>query len=185
MIEISKIVDGFPNYAVNTLGQVINVKYEKIIKGYKMVTGYMAVTLCNTTNKKPFLVHRLVALAFIPNPQRLPFVDHIDENKSNNCVANLRWCTRRQNTQNITATKRRDQLPVGVYRSGMKFCARITVDGKSKHLGTYPTIEEAEFGRLNEERKHFKEFQPASRMKRLIELEKKYDYVRGWKVVTK
>lgn len=53
---------------------------------------------CNI-GKQKYRVHRLVADAFIPNPDNLPVVDHIDNNKSNNVVENLRWCTQQQNSQ--------------------------------------------------------------------------------------
>lgn len=59
--------------------------------------GYHRVRLHKDGKSKAFSVHRLVALAFIPNQDNLPQVNHIDENKSNNCVLNLEWCTSRYN----------------------------------------------------------------------------------------
>lgn len=55
--------------------------------------GYLRAHLCLNNKIKNFLVHRLVAQAFIPNPDNFPQVNHIDEDKSNNCVDNLEWCS--------------------------------------------------------------------------------------------
>lgn len=59
--------------------------------------GYHYVHLCKNNVKNAFLVHRLVAIAFIPNPNNYPQVNHIDGNKSNNSVSNLEWCSVLQN----------------------------------------------------------------------------------------
>lgn len=59
--------------------------------------GYYQVNLSKFNKVKCYSVHRLVALAFIPNPKKLPCINHKDENKTNNCVENLEWCTRRYN----------------------------------------------------------------------------------------
>lgn len=61
--------------------------------------GYWQVTLSNGGIDKTHYVHRLVAKAFIPNPNDLPEVNHKDEDKSNNCVDNLEWCTRKYNSR--------------------------------------------------------------------------------------
>lgn len=63
------------------------------------VAGYLTVNLSKNSKAKIFVVHRLVAQLFIPNPDDLPIVDHIDEDKTNNAVTNLRWCTAKQNTE--------------------------------------------------------------------------------------
>jgi len=70
---------------------------EKIFNGSKDNHGYMCVTLCNNGKRKTFKVHRLVAYAFIPNPDNLPQINHKDENKANNCVENLEWCDQSYN----------------------------------------------------------------------------------------
>ena len=65
------------------------------LKIHTKENGYQRVSLSLGKSKgKYYYVHRLVAMLFIPNPNNLPFVNHIDGNKSNNCVDNLEWCTR-------------------------------------------------------------------------------------------
>lgn len=75
--------------------------------------GYLLVALCKNNIKKTFRVHRLVAEAFIPNPDNLPCVNHKDENKQNNVVSNLEWCSYEYNinygTRNERMAKRRSK----------------------------------------------------------------------------
>lgn len=88
-------------YYVNRFGEVLSLKgkvprYKTQKQTYK---GYYAVCLGlgERRKQKHMLVHRLVAEAFIPNPDNLPQINHIDGDKSNNCVENLEWCTCSQN----------------------------------------------------------------------------------------
>lgn len=67
---------------------------ERILKTSRNNKGYHIVNLYKNKKQKHFLLHRLVAQAFIPNPDNLPEVNHKDENKDNNCADNLHWCTR-------------------------------------------------------------------------------------------
>ena len=60
-------------------------------------SGYQMLILRNKGKRKAMLVHRLVAMAFVPNPDGLPCVNHKDGNKSNNCASNLEWCTHSEN----------------------------------------------------------------------------------------
>lgn len=69
-------------------------------------TGYYNVVLNNSDGGKTFKVHRLVAIAFVENKNNLPQVNHKDENKINNCVENLEWCTAKYNSNYGTKTKR-------------------------------------------------------------------------------
>lgn len=75
-----------------------------ILKQRKAKNGYLTVLLYHTPNKRLWLVHRIVALAFIPNPEDKPCVDHIDRNRANNDVNNLRWCTYSENMLNPLST---------------------------------------------------------------------------------
>ena len=79
---------------------------ERILKPMKDSSGYLQVKLWKDGKAKKYLVHRLVAEAFIPNPDNLPQINHIDENKQNNCMDNLEWCSRSYNmTYNGRANK--------------------------------------------------------------------------------
>ena len=71
----------------------------KALKVEIMQDGYCRIVLMQHGKKKRYMCHRLVAEVFIDNPQNKPFVNHIDGNKSNNCVSNLEWCTQSENEQ--------------------------------------------------------------------------------------
>lgn len=84
---------------VRTLDRYLTASYGskqfrkgQLIKGVVMPNGYLAVGLWRNNKNKPQYVHRLVAKAFIPNPNLLKQVNHKDEDKTNNCVSNLEWC---------------------------------------------------------------------------------------------
>lgn len=106
--EIWKEIAGFEGlYAVSNKGKVMNLKSGKVLKNLVNTHGYARVGLCNGngTKRKMIRVHRLVAQAFIPNPNNLPYVNHIDECKTNNDVTNLEWCTASQNTRHSVYKK--------------------------------------------------------------------------------
>lgn len=82
-------------------------KTGRILKPLSDGRGYLKVVLCNKPYRRRLFIHRLVALAFIPNPNNLPEVNHINENKRDNCASNLEWCTRLYNINYGTLNKRR------------------------------------------------------------------------------
>jgi len=94
----------YPNYLVYEDGRVFSKNRHKFLIP-NVNRGYHRVILCNDGKKKKFRVNRLVAIAYIPNPENKPDVDHIDRDKSNNDVSNLRWVTKSENQQNTGVRK--------------------------------------------------------------------------------
>lgn len=98
MEEIWKDIEGYEGlYQVSNVGRVKSVRKNIILKSRIERNGYESVKLSANNISKGYYIHRLVANAFIPNPDNLPQVNHKDENKTNNCVDNLEWCTRHYN----------------------------------------------------------------------------------------
>lgn len=103
MEEIWKDIEGYEGlYQVSNTGKVRSLNYGRTGKVKELVptptrNGYLQVTLCENGEKKPFRVHRLVAQAFLPNPDNLPVINHLDEVKHNNHVSNLEWTTQKEN----------------------------------------------------------------------------------------
>lgn len=131
MKEIWKDIKGYPNYMVSNTGKIKSLgrwidrkckgkkwQEEKILKSLVDNDGYLFVRLCKNGKVKNFKVHRLVAQAFISNPNNYPCVNHKDENKTNNFVyinedgtvnfekSNIEWCDAKYNNNYGTRNKR-------------------------------------------------------------------------------
>ena len=106
--EIWKDCKGYEGlYQVSNLGRVWNIKLQRYLKGSYDKDGYIQVNLTAKNGKvKKEGVHRLVALVFLDNPNNYPQVNHIDENKKNNCVDNLEWISIKDNANHGTRNKR-------------------------------------------------------------------------------
>lgn len=113
MKELWKTIEGFEGlYEVSNMGRIkaldryvinnggLQHKAERILKQNIQKNKHCMVVLCKNGKTYPKLVHRLVAIAFIPNPQNKPVVDHIDTDPTNNKVENLRWTTVKENANN-------------------------------------------------------------------------------------
>ena len=120
MTEIWLPIEGYENlYEVSNLGRVRSLKRTvtnkngvtqkvpgKILKPGTQQNGYLTVALCKNGISRSFYLHRIVSTAFLPNPDNLPCVNHLDENKQNNSVENLEWCTQKENINYGTRNKR-------------------------------------------------------------------------------
>lgn len=95
-----RVVPEFEDYLVSNLGRIMSIKHNKrYIISLSMGRGYWNVTFWMNNKSKLFGVHRIVAKAFIPNPENKREVNHIDGNKINNHVSNLEWNTSKENKQ--------------------------------------------------------------------------------------
>lgn len=107
--EIWKDIEGYEGmYQVSNLGRVKSIKFrkEKILKPGRDTYGYLHISLSKNGERKQYLIHRLVAQAFIANPDNLSMINHKDENPSNNRVENLEWCTAKYNNNYGTKIQR-------------------------------------------------------------------------------
>lgn len=100
MKEIWKFCKGYEGlYRISNFGNVFSVRNNRLLTGCKDNAGYVLVCLSKNNKTVHRRVHRLVAQAFIKNPNDWPEVNHKDGDKANNCVNNLEWCTRKYNSK--------------------------------------------------------------------------------------
>lgn len=105
-VETFVKIEGFDNYEVSNLGKVRNMKSGRILKPRLTKNGYLEHLLYKNNKQRHLLLHRIIATTFIDNPEGKPQVNHIDENKLNNDLSNLEWCTIRENAVHGTRIKR-------------------------------------------------------------------------------
>lgn len=103
-LENYRLIPGFEGYAVTTHGSVFSYLSDKWLKPSLSRQGYYMVSLRKDAGYYRTSVHRLVALAYVDNPDSKPQVNHIDGNKLNNHVDNLEWCTQAENQQHANRT---------------------------------------------------------------------------------
>ncbi len=100
-----KSVKDFPDYYITSCGKVWSYRKNKFLKP-SLNNGYLQVVLANDKESKTFKVHRLIAETYIPNPNNLPEVDHIDRDTNHNWLSNLRWVSSIENNSNKSNNKK-------------------------------------------------------------------------------
>jgi HNH endonuclease/NUMOD4 motif/AP2 domain len=138
-IEFWQAIVGYEDYSISTAGRVRNEKKNKELRQSTYSCGYYAVYL----HGKQFGVARLIAQAFIPNPDNLAEVDHINRNKTDNRVDNLRWASRGQQGANRDKFKEGGYKGVSLHKRNNKWIAKIRVNNKHYNLGSYENEHEA------------------------------------------
>jgi len=162
MLEEFKIINDYPNYKISNFGRIYSEKTKIFLKPGVDNVGYLQTNFNNGVKKKYFRIHRLVAIYFIDNPNNFKCVDHIDKNKLNNDVNNLRWCSYSQNFMNKNKRKvNKDTSKYkGVYHSKQNkgWCSQICIDNKKIYLGTFKWEIEAAIAYNNKAIEIFGEF---------------------------
>lgn len=133
---MEKEIIGFPGYTVTDDGKIISYKFKKprVMKTWYQKSGYENIKLCKENKTYHFLIHRLVAQAFIPNPNNLPEVNHKDKNVKNNHVDNLEWCDRKQNLYDSYST-------MSAVRNFVE--CELYEEINNKFIGSFHTIKDA------------------------------------------
>lgn len=109
-----KPIKDYPHLLISRTGRVWSTTYDKELRPHLTNRGYLRVSLSKDKTVKNGSVHRLVAEAFIPNPDNLPCVDHIDGNKLNNRVENLQWISTSNNMRKACKGKGKLGTPIPV-----------------------------------------------------------------------
>jgi len=140
-------IEEFSRYLIYENGDVLNIAKGILMKS-RIRFGYKIVDLTNDKGiRKSMRVHRLIGLAYIPNPLNKPCIDHIDQNKSNNHLSNLRWATHAENMQNIKQPNKNNKLNEKYIsianKKGYKYYRFVKELNKKNHEKLFKTLEEA------------------------------------------
>lgn len=141
--EIWKDLDGYPDYQISCRGNIRSLKWNKTrILKCRVDDRYLKIRLMKDDKKTSERVHRLVAQTFIPNPDNLLYVDHINRISTDNRVENLRWVSAMENSLN---TRRHFTETYGISlhsRTGY-YHVEVRIDNKRRYVGRRKTLEEA------------------------------------------
>jgi len=161
MSEIYVNISNFPNYQISNFGNCKNVLTGRILKAGTNSGGYLQVVLANNGDTSTLKVHRLIAKAFIENPENKECIDHINHNKKDNNISNLRWATKLENNQNrsISTNNTSGYSGITFVEKSNKWRVIISVNRRPKHLGYFANKEDAIRVRREAEVLYFGEFQ--------------------------
>lgn len=140
-MEVWKDIQGYEGlYQVSNMGRVKGLRKNKILHQLQRGHGYLTVDLYKDgVPRKKESVHRLVATAFIPNPDGKREVNHIDENKQNNMATNLEWVTRSENMTRGTVQERLNKSRI----NGVKSIPILQFTRSGEFVAEYPSLAEA------------------------------------------
>lgn len=139
MSEIWRDIEGYERlYQISNLGRVKSLKrntaHNRIMKPKKDKYGYLYIGLCKNGELSYKKIHRLVARAFIPNYNNLPQINHIDGNKTHNCVSNLEWCDASYNQKHAYRLGLSKSWMKGKFGKDCKFSRKVYQYSLDGHL---------------------------------------------------
>lgn len=144
-LENFQNINDFPNYMINKNGEI----YSKIRKRLLLVKAYGGYNKIGLRNqKKPYnkSLHRLLGIQYLPNPNNFPCIDHINRNKLDNSLSNLRWVSYSTNSKNKSSKKNSTSIYIGVRKTHNKknpYRAETNQEGKKYNIGYFTTEFEA------------------------------------------
>ena len=158
--EDFRTISEFTSYEVSDAGQVRRRETGKIMKLTESAYGYLVLNLYKDGKPTQKKVHKLVAEAFSTNPENKRTVDHIDANRKNNCIANLRFATHAENSRNMKRHADNSSIYKGVslYKRCNRWVARIKFTDKHIYLGSFTSEKEAATAYNAAAIEHYKEF---------------------------
>ena len=159
-VEVWKDIDGYDNYAVSSFGNVKNTKTGKVLKARDNGCGYLKCNLFKDAIRKSHRIHRLVANAFIENPNNKECVDHKNNDKTNNHISNLRFATNKENQHNRKLSSNNTSNVKGVCfdKTAEKWKAQIQINGIKIHIGYFTNLDDAKSARINRANEAFGEY---------------------------
>jgi len=159
--EMWRDIEGYEeNYEISNTGKIKNKKNLKILSQTLRKDGYYIVNLSKNKKQNCFLVHRLLGIAFIENPLNLPCIDHINNQRNDNRISNLRWATNQENQRNKVLQKNNISGAKGVsfHKKSNKWHVLIMINKKQIYLGLYDDLEEAKAARQKKANEIFGSF---------------------------
>ena len=153
--SIASPLPEYPNYRISTHGRVLSLtgREPRILKPSTNSSGYLQVDLCSGGKRKHMLIHRLVAMAFLNNQEDLPLVDHLNENKTDNRLENLRWASSATNNRNMSKIVK-GSISYKHDGRNLKFQACYPVGSKKRATKCFDTRAEAEAWLAPKRRRH-------------------------------
>ena len=143
-------ISQYMNYQVSNIGRIRNISTGRILKPGQNTSGYLQVVLCDNNIRKTSYVHRLVACEFTDNPDNKADVDHIDHNKQNNFINNLRWASKSENNMNRSKKDKPCSSTfkgVSFDKRSQKWWARIKTDTGEKQISLGYFVDEIDAAR--------------------------------------
>jgi len=135
-------IEGYENYLIYPDGKVQNKKTKRYLKPGEH-NGYLQVNLCKDGIYKTIMIHRLVAIHYIPNPDNKPCVDHINRDKKDNRIENLRWVSVSENGQNRGVQKNNKSTGIkNISYQTNGYIYHKKINGQ-RHTKWFKTLEEA------------------------------------------